>query len=85
MKGPNDRPRRCPGCRAVVDAATAIDGSDAVPSAGDVTVCLYCARVLIFTIDGLRFPTLPELEQLAENEDLVRAVAVVTMFSRRQS
>jgi len=49
-----------------------------------VTVCLYCARVLIFTDDGLRLPTLDELEQLAENEDLVRAVAVATLFTKER-
>lgn len=77
-----DRPRRCPNCRTVVDGATAVDGSHAVPSPGDATVCVYCARVLIFTAEGLRLPTMRELEQLAENEDLVRAVAVATMFRR---
>jgi hypothetical protein len=80
-----DRPRRCPGCSAVVDAATAVDGSNALPSIGDVTVCVYCSRVLIFTADGLRFPTLDELEQLAENEELVRAAAVAFMFRAKDA
>lgn len=76
-----DQQRRCPACSAVVDAATAMDGSDASPAPGDVTVCLYCARVLIFTADGLRLPTFEEIEQLAGNEDLVRAVAIATIFT----
>jgi hypothetical protein len=75
-----DQPRTCPVCRAVVDGATAVDGSDAQPAAGDITVCVYCARVLVFTEDGLRQPTMDELEDLAGNEELVRAVAVATLF-----
>lgn len=75
-----DQRRRCPNCRTVVDGATAVDGSEAFPSPGDVTVCVYCAAVLIFTATGLRLPTFAELEKLAENWDLVRAVHIATLF-----
>lgn len=80
-----DRPRCCPACQTVVDGAMAMDGSQALPSPGDVTVCVYCARVLIFTADGLRLPTFDEIEKLAEDENLVRAVAIATIFRAHHS
>lgn len=37
----------CPGCGKRIDAATSIDG-EASPTPGDVTVCAFCASVLMF-------------------------------------
>ena len=41
------RPATCPYCRATITAASSAAG--ATPTPGDVTVCLYCGRVLAFT------------------------------------
>lgn len=39
---------RCPYCEAKLDAASHMDGPlPAKPTAGDFTVCIYCAQVLI--------------------------------------
>lgn len=44
-------PSACPNCGKVMDAATAVDGSGAVPQEGDVSVCLYCGEALQFGPD----------------------------------
>lgn len=37
----------CPICFNELDSATCVD-SDAKPMPGDLTVCLYCAELLVF-------------------------------------
>lgn len=41
----------CPSCEHTLDAATSADGSDQRPQAGDLSVCFYCASVLMFNDD----------------------------------
>jgi hypothetical protein len=41
----------CPACGKVVDAVTAHPSEvdqDAIPTAGDFTICLYCRTLLVF-------------------------------------
>lgn len=70
-------PTRCPFCDTYMDASTvAIGDDDASPTPGDVSVCLYCARVSVYDEDGtLRKPTLPESIGFAEDRDIQRARA----------
>lgn len=56
---------KCPVCDRVLDAATSL-GERALPRDGDITLCLYCQTVCLFTmvngeITGLREPTDSEL------------------------
>ena len=46
---------RCPHCEQELDAAMSADPADpdAAPSPGDVTVCISCAQLLVFTDDLL--------------------------------
>ncbi len=37
----------CPNCKAILDGATAVTGIGH-PRPGDVTVCSYCAEILVF-------------------------------------
>ena len=41
---------RCPSCNAKLDHSTAIDQVSA-PTAGDLSVCFYCAEKLVFNED----------------------------------
>ena len=47
----------CPSCDMPLDAATGVS-SDKGPRPDDVTVCLYCGAVMVFTADlSYREPT----------------------------
>lgn len=80
---PYAEPTRCPACDADHDAHTALDGPDgARPKAGDVSVCLYCAAVLVYTDLmlgrlGLRQAAGEELDRLLEDRRLAAAVLAV--------
>jgi hypothetical protein len=49
--------RKCPVCETKLNAATAVDAADVLPETGDITVCFYCAAVLVFAPD-LGFDTI---------------------------
>lgn len=59
----------CPSCGAVLDAATAIDGSSKRPKTGDFSVCVYCGAALRWdepspSTIGLRVATQVDLDEL---------------------
>lgn len=41
---------KCPVCGKILDTASSIDG-DHTPSPNDITLCMYCAALLIFNKD----------------------------------
>lgn len=56
----------CPSCEMALDAATDAYG-EATPEPGDLTVCIYCAAILVFTDTmGLRLPTDEEFAALPQ-------------------
>lgn len=63
----------CPSCGSKLNGATDPVG-DATPSSGDITVCLYCGHILVFTDDlRLRNPTDEEIHEIAGD---VRILAI---------
>lgn len=63
-------PTLCPSCGSRLDACT--HGCTKVPHPGGITICIYCAAVLMF--DGelkLKFPTLDDLME-ASTETIVK-------------
>jgi hypothetical protein len=57
----------CPACAGRLDAHTSIDANapDVGPSAGDVSVCLYCATALRFGDElELEVMTIAQLEAM---------------------
>jgi hypothetical protein len=69
----DDQPHACLSCGAANDAATGINAY--VPSAGDVSICLYCAALAVFTGEGLaiRAATPAELEEIQADAGVTRA------------
>ena len=66
----------CPKCFTILSAATNMDDENLRPKPGDVTVCLYCAEVLVFNEDlTLRRPLAGEIED--PDGELARHVAAV--------
>ena len=78
------RMHQCPGCEAVLDDFTGVT-PDSLPTEGAVSVCLYCAHVAIFTGDSLktRSLTLEEMEEIADNPYLRKALSVVNSWRKR--
>lgn len=70
-------PRRCLACGTLIDAHRAADLSGNCPKTGDVSVCLYCVNIAIFTNTGLRELTADERESVLADEELNRAVIAV--------
>ena len=78
------KPQLCPACGHLLDAATLVSDSNAkvVPVAGDLTVCMGCARPLLFE-DGLRVRTLTQAEakQMQRREPRIyRIMSVVSLM-----
>lgn len=71
----------CPYCDHDNNAATSVDSPDSkiLPGKGDVSICLYCANIAVFTGDGfaVRRPTEAEHNFLMADEQIARAVALV--------
>ncbi len=73
-----------PNCLAKIDGVTTIEGGDHLPGEGDVSVCVYCTRLLVWKGDawfGLaceRFDALPREQQ----NELVNALVVFSMTDR---
>jgi len=61
-------PPTCPVCGVLLDGTAALSSRDTkgrpiVPTTGDITVCMYCASMLVFdTPSRLRLPTTAELQ-----------------------
>lgn len=72
----------CPDCGAVIEMATAVDES--VPAAGDVSICLACRSLGVFTGNGLevRRPTADELDMYLANPEVRKHVNAATLVSR---
>lgn len=72
----------CPYCGAELTGAIAMTPR-IYPRDGDVSVCLHCAAVGVFTGRGylVRRPTRDELRDIIAEPEVQRAVAAVTLFN----
>lgn len=82
---------KCPSCYAVLDTATGVGPTPAdKPSAGDLSVCLYCGAMLEFEAGCLGHALLSQaaFEALpADVRDLLRRVRtqVLALRDRRRA
>jgi hypothetical protein len=76
---------RCPKCRHTLSAAMGMD-TDNKPRPGDATICINCGIAMIFD-ESLRprFPTDAERKELAANENVQKAQAVVRQMNLNRS
>lgn len=66
----------CPGCRHHLNAATAVADNNLQPTAGDLSVCLYCGAGLVYLAGGdVRLMTDGELQKLNDEERFLFAGA----------
>jgi hypothetical protein len=69
----------CPNCHTPLSAVTH-PTTDATPSDGDFSVCLYCGHVLVIEGGCVRNPTDAEITEIAGNSDLKAAVEMAHQF-----
>lgn len=72
----------CPSCGNVLDGATEVHGSDASPPGeGDLSICVYCSALSVFTGIGLdkRKPTKDELRTALSDERVRLVLAAINV------
>ena len=74
----------CWDCNSLIDGATEINANEErKPQDGDLSLCLYCASIGVFSIaDGVvrsRKPSQAETERFARSVDLVNTVGLTTL------
>ena len=70
--------RHCPQCGSPNEAHSCINDigvEHTHPEAGDVSICLYCSALMIYTEDSLRDPSREEYLALMRNEEIRRILA----------
>jgi hypothetical protein len=76
-------PEPCLNCGKLLDAAA---HEDARPAAGDWTICLYCAHMMVFRDDlSLRSPSAAELAEMAGEPEVVRKLGLVRNAHNQRS
>jgi hypothetical protein len=71
-------PRYCPHCGMLVDGATPVDDTHGHPQPEDISICLYCSGLSVYTQNGLRLPTDEEWKSAMAKSDVQRAVAALS-------
>jgi hypothetical protein len=77
---------QCPYCQHKLELATASPRNrHATPKPNDVTVCIECASVLVFTDDlNVRAPNIVELTSAMKHVGVAEIVAAVKARRRNQ-
>lgn len=74
---------RCPSCNTELDFAENVDGGGA-PEAGNISVCIQCAAVLVFNDDlSFRVPTDEDWQEIKSDLSCLRNL-VITQASVRK-
>ena len=77
MKTTHTPEDKCPYCGHKISAATSVTSPHATPRPGDMTVCLECQEVSIFTVTlTLRKPTRKE-QELIDRDSAVLATQML--------
>jgi hypothetical protein len=76
----------CPVCGRTMDAATDVLSRDNVPEAGDLSVCLYCCTVLVFTPElKLRLAGGADFDSLAPADKAYLAKMILAILRAQQA
>lgn len=68
---------KCLNCGHKLDAASSIKHDNA-PKPGDVTLCIECSHIMIFTQDmGLRNLSSEEMDEIAKDDDVLKTAMVL--------
>lgn len=73
----------CSSCNSHTDAATCVDGKS-LPSPGDVSICLYCGHIAVFSDDMILRPlTSEEMHEVAGNKAILQAQSIRAEYERK--
>jgi hypothetical protein len=76
FKGTKTPSAACPRCQKLLDRVDALIGGPATPKPGDVTLCIGCGTILVFTPGlGLRIARPDDMEELSPEQTEVLAMA----------
>ena len=76
-------PHPCPACHESLEVATEVSPGPP-PEPGNLTVCLYCSSLLVFTETGLRAAQRSDVDALSMEEWLeIARAAVAAQRARR--
>lgn len=75
----------CPHCGKLNDDHWNSSGQRSHPIPGDVSLCVYCGKLGIFTQDGIRKPTEDETRNLYQEPAVQRALALASSLPHRRS
>lgn len=76
-----DHELTCPWCGKVTDGLAQVTdtGRPAPPSPGDLSLCITCAGLAIFTAEGQRRATPAERAQLLRDPEVARVAAAIVL------
>ena len=66
-------PDYCPKCGFLCDAVSDPEGSDSKPQEGDISICINCAKLLVFDKD-LKLQPCPEEKINSLDEDTLKII-----------
>lgn len=79
-----DMDHSCPSCSIAMDAVSSFEGTGC-PDPGDITICIRCAAVGVFTEDmGVRLPSADEKAVYMADPNVQRAVSAVLEVNQRR-
>lgn len=74
-------PRVCPHCGSRNDGDTVLYTKEHThPNPDDLSICLYCSGLSIYTETGLRYPTDEEFAKFMKNDRVQKAIAAMSML-----
>jgi hypothetical protein len=75
---------KCPMCAYEMDCATCVENKEQLPKPNDVTLCIKCGEVLVFTEGlALRLPTEKEYQEYGTDPRIIAAQIVIRGFAGR--
>lgn len=74
---------QCLGCGILTDCVSNF-GDQTRPRAGDRVICFYCGILMVFTVDGVRHPTIVEAALAANDPRIQKARQMASLNIRRR-
>ena len=77
----------CWSCGFANNRQATVRGDDSAPVNGNVSICFQCGRPAIYDstlVDNVRKPTPAEMDELMDDEDVIKAIWSINMDQARR-